>query len=282
MGRDEFFTSHPEEELIAKFSVEESRRHSREECQQMQLDVSSGRARIALLELLVALERATDSRIRQAGEVLKRWDCVVDSGSPAAAMFNVFFTRWCQLVAGERFPKETAGFVSANIGGLALRLLQDDDLGWFQRQSREAAIRGTLTAALDELATRLGPDMTTWQWGRLHILLQKHFLSSRGDLGQLLDRSGLHLSGDGNTVNSSTPDPSYAAWLGATYRMVADFDDSQQGLHWIEVSSVSGHPGSRHYDDQLKPWHEGKWHYTALAATTVDGPRLCLEPQMMP
>src|SRR5207253_2824762 len=122
----------------------------------------------------------------------------------------------------------------------------------------------------------LGPDLASWQWGRLHILLQKHFLSARGDLGQLLDRGGLHLSGDGNTVNSSTPDPSYAAWLGATYRMVADFADPQEGLWWVEVGSVSGHPGSTHYDDQMAPWHEGKWHYTALTQTSLDGPRLTL------
>lgn len=258
--------------------IEPKPKISREDCQKMQLDVQSGRATLAMPGLLAALGGTPEPRIKQAVEMLKKWDRVVRADSSAAAIFNVFFTRWCQAVAAERFSKDSAGFVAANVGGLALRLLERDNLGWFQRHSRESAIRGAFSAALDELATRLGPDMATWQWGRLHILLQKHFLSSRGELGQLLDRSGLHLSGDGNTVNSSTPDPSYAAWLGATYRMVADFADPQQGLHWIEVSSVSGQPGSPHYDDQLPPWHEGKWHYTALAATTADGPRLKLDP----
>ena len=43
--------------------------------------------------------------------------------------------------------------------------------------------------------------------------------------------------------------------------------------------SVSGHPGSPHYDDQIQPWSEGKLHYIALAAENVDGPRLTLHPE---
>jgi penicillin G amidase len=251
---------------------------SRDDCQTLQLDVHSGRAKLAVPPLLKAVEGAIDALARQAVDLLKQWDGVVRAESAAAAIFNVFFTRWCSVVAGERFPKETAGFVAANVGGLAMRLLHADDVGWFQRQTREAAIRATFAATLDELATKLGPDMASWHWGKLHILLQKHFLSSRGDLGKLLDRSGLPLSGDGNTVNSSTPDPSYAAWLGATYRMITDFADPQLVMWSVEVAGVSGHPGSPHYGDQITPWSEGKLHYVSLATTKVDGPQLVLQP----
>ncbi len=252
---------------------------SREDCQKMQLDVHSGRATLAIPAMLKVVGADADARVRQAVEALRKWDCVVRSDSAAAAIFNVFFTRWCLAVTSERFPKESAGFVAANVGGLALHLLQGDDLGWFQRQPREQAIRASFAATLDELTTKLGNDVAAWQWGKLHILLQRHFLSSRGDLGKLLDRSGLALGGDGNTVNSSTPDPSYAAWLGATYRMISDFADPQLGMWSVEVAGVSGHPGSPHYDDQLAPWSEGKLHYVALATMNVDGPKLVLEPK---
>ena len=47
-----------------------------------------------------------------------------------------------------------------------------------------------MTAALDEISERMGPDPSGWSWGRLHALSLKHFLSGRGDLGRLLDRSG--------------------------------------------------------------------------------------------
>ena len=34
-----------------------------------------------------------------------------------------------------------------------------------------------MLAALDDLTARLGPDPAEWKWGKLHTLVQKHFLS---------------------------------------------------------------------------------------------------------
>ena len=118
--------------------------------------------------------------------------------------------------------------------------------------------------------------MQRWQWGRLHMMPLRHFLSGRGDLGQLLDRSGVPVRGDVTTVCSSTPGPTQAAILGATYRMVADLADPQQGLWAVEVAGTSGHPGSPHYDDQIAPWSAGGYHYLALRDTGTDPPRATL------
>src|SRR5262245_24189094 len=85
---------------------------SRDDCQTLQLDVHSGRATLAVPPLVKAVEVNADASARQAINLLKQWDCVVRSDSAAAAIFNVFFTRWCAAVAGERFPKETASFVA--------------------------------------------------------------------------------------------------------------------------------------------------------------------------
>ena len=184
-----------------------------------------------------------------------------------------------QLTAdAARMSAETMELVAANAGGLAVQLLNDDVLGWFEPGERVIAARSALAAALDELTTRLGPNMNDWRWGRLHVLLQKHFLSGRGELGKLLDRSGLSLGGDGHTVNSSTPDANHAAWLGASFRMVADLADSRHGLWSIDIAGESGHPGSRHYDDQLQPWHRGELRYTPLNGD-VEGETFLLEPQ---
>src|SRR5437868_5357344 len=117
---------------------------------------------------------------------------------------------------------------------------------------------------MGELAQRLGPDPDGWQWGRLHTLVQKHFLSGRGDLGELLDRSGVPVKGDGTTVCSSTSDPNYAAALGAGYRMVADLADPRMPLRAVEVAGATGHPGSAHYDDQIAIWNEGGYRELLL------------------
>ena len=46
--------------------------------------------------------------------------------------------------------------------------------------------------------------------------------------------------------------------------MIADLADPAAGLWAIEVSGASGHPGSPHYDDEVRPWLTGVYHYTPL------------------
>src|SRR5207247_10709754 len=99
----------------------------------------------------------------------------------AGAIFNAFFSHWCRVVTTERLSDEAAELATANAGGLATALLTGNDVGWFNRRDRRRAVQGALLAALDDLTTRLGPDPTAWKWGRLHTLVQKHFLSGVGD-----------------------------------------------------------------------------------------------------
>src|ERR1019366_422285 len=108
--------------------------------------------------------------------MLRGWNYHIAIDSPAALIFNVFFTQWCKTVCRERLNAEQAAFASAIAVGISARLLARDEAGWFQRD-RIQAIRDTFRASLDELTAKLGADMTTWTWGRLHVLTQPHFLS---------------------------------------------------------------------------------------------------------
>ena len=241
---------------------------SPEDCRTLQHDTLSGRAAEAVPKLAVLLGDDPDPLTQKAVGLLKEWDCRMDAESAAAAVFHLFFHHWSRAVLAERLPTDQIEFAAMLAGGVASRLLHGDAAGWFVKQDRTAAVRTAFHRALADLTERQGPDPSGWSWGRLHMLVQKHFLSGRGDLGQLLDRSGSPVSGDGTTVFSGTGDANHQAYLGAGYRMVADLSDPAAGLWAIEVGGASGHPGSPHYDDQLKPWLTGVYHYTPL----VDGP----------
>jgi penicillin amidase len=212
---------------------------------------------------------------------LEAWDCRVEAESVGAALFNVFFWQWCRTVVRERLEGETAEFLATAAWGLAAALLHEDAAGWFCQRSREQAVHQAFVAALDELSARLGPDISGWSWGRLHVLRQRHFLSGRGSLGTLLDRGGVPVKGDGYTVCNTGFDPSHAALLGAGYRMVADLADPNCGLWAVDAGSASGHPGSPHYDDQLPTWLAGRYHYHSLAGgpAQTTGAALTLRPQ---
>lgn len=253
-----------------------------DDCRSLQLDTYSGRAARCVPRLIEILAGCNEPRVKKALQVLGDWDFRSEPASIAAALFNVFFVHWCKVVAEERFPPDVAPFVSANAGGLAVELLEKDTAGWFAgragSQPYEGKVRIALERALDELTARLGPDMSQWRWGRLHVLVQKHFLSGRGDLGQLLDRSGMPARGDGTTVNNSSPDPHHGAFIGAGYRMVADLADPALGYWSVEVAGASGHPGSPHYDDQIEPWTRGEYHRIELGDNGAGRNVLVLEP----
>jgi penicillin amidase len=259
--------------------IEGKPRWTADDCRALQLDTHSGRAAECVPPLVALLETDEDPRVQEAVRRLREWDFAVETESIPATIFNVFFVHWCRAVAAERLPADCVEFAAPSAGGLAAALLRQDDCGWFERRARNEAVREAMVAALDELTKRLGPQISDWRWGRLHTVLQKHFLSHRGDLGRLLDVSGTPVRGDGTTVCSSSPDPDYAAYLGADYRMVADLADPQQGLWAIKATGVSGHPGSPHYKDQHPTWAEGGFHYASLIQAPQDGDVLELRPR---
>jgi penicillin amidase len=249
--------------------LESRPRWSAEECRHLQQDVRSGRAAACVPKLVALLAGDDDPAVRAAVACLADWDYCLEPDRVAGALFNLFFVHWSRAVMAERLPAGSAEFAATNAGGLATLLLEGDPAGWFTRRDRRTVARTALLAALDELRARLGPNQRDWQWGKLHTLVQPHFLSGRGDLGQLLDRSGVPVRGDMTTVCSSTPGPNHAATMGATYRMVADLSDPQLGMWAVEIAGTSGHPGSTHYDDQIAPWSEGGYHYLPLRDANV-------------
>jgi penicillin amidase len=260
--------------------LEARRRWSAADCRRLQQDVRSGRAAACVPRLVALLAGDDDSRVRETVALLRAWDYRAELDSVGASLFNAFFLHWCRAVAAERLPGGTAALAAPNAAGLAAALLYGRGAGWFPRGARRQAVRAALVAALDDLTARLGPAPGAWTWGRLHTLVLRHFLSGRGDLGSLLDRGGVSARGDGTTVCNTRPDASFTAFIGPSYRMVADLADPRQGLWAVSLPGTSGHPGSPHDDDQIAPWGLGGYHYLPLNGPEAAGEwdLLVLEP----
>jgi acyl-homoserine lactone acylase PvdQ len=185
----------------------------------------------------------------------KRW---------GASLFDIFFRFWSEEVARERFPADIAGLMAGALGGLALDLLSQDRHGWFAHGNRHDAIMRAFHKTLDDHTRRLGPDMAQWSWGHSHTIALRHTLSSRGELGQLLNRGGLPVRGSGVTVCNTGYDPNYMAALGANFRLIVDLSTSPPSLQAVDAAGQSGHPGSPNYCDQLPDWIGGQYHSITL------------------
>jgi penicillin amidase len=239
---------------------------TRDDFARMHQDVLSLRAVDCLPRLLKALAGlpAVSPRVAEARQHLEAWDGRMEVDRVGAAIFEALFPRFCRAVADERFPPDQAELVAGAIAGLATELLGGDTLGWFVQRSRDAALLAALETTLDDLTGRLGPDMRTWTWGRLHQIRLQHVLSARGDLGQLLDRGGMPVKGSGVTVCNTGYDPNYLAPMGANYRLIADLGEEPARLWAVDAQGQSGHPGSPHYGEQLAEWLAGRYHALPL------------------
>jgi penicillin amidase len=258
---------------------------SRADCAAMQQDVLSLRAVNGVPHLLAVLKTSNDARIQEAVRHLEAWDCRMEPDRVGAMIFAVFFAQWVRAVVRERFDGDAAGLMAGGANGLAARLLEGDTVGWFADGRRAEAILGAMGAALDFLASRLGPDLGGWRWGRLHVLPLRHVLSGRGDLARLLDHGGQPVRGDATTVCNTGGGAAFEGRLGANYRLIADFGDPRPVLWAVDCSGQSGHPGSPHYGDQFEGWVRGEYHALPLApeeAERTAETRLVLEPDGRP
>jgi len=257
--------------------IESREVHSREQMASMQYDVLALRA-VDATPALVRILDGGEGRARAAASLLRAWDRRVETESAAAAIFEAFQFQWDEAVSAERFSADAsalavgdpAAFVAGGIGSLSLRLLADDDVGWFgSAEARDAAVRAAMGRALDELAERLGDDMSTWRWGRLHKLPLQHLLSGRGDLGRLMDRGGDAVRGNGLVVSNTGSAPDFISRSGANYRMLVDLAEAPARMWTLDAAGPSGQPGSPHYVNQFGDWLAGRYQQIGLEQDDV-------------
>ena len=237
---------------------------TREDFAKMQLDVTSMRAVEVLPHLIKSLEFSSDPKISDATNHLKSWNAEMRTDSVAASIFEIFFATWCELVAAERFEKKSVPLISQAISGLSVKLLKDDQHGWFEKDTRQNTIIEAMHSTISKLTDQIGPNMAEWYWGKIHKINLPHKLSTIGDLGKLLDTGGDPVSGNGITVCNTGYDPNYLASIGANWRHNADLSETPSGIWASDSCGQSGHPGSPHYGDQLSDWISGNHHFLPL------------------
>ncbi|MFG2824346.1 penicillin acylase family protein [Kitasatospora sp. NPDC048365] len=165
------------------------------------------------------------------------------------------------------------------------QLTQPDSSWWEYIDSNHLPQKGmdkllaeAMKDARQELTAKLGKDISTWTWGRLHTLTLKEptlgtdeSSVASGLVHRLLNRGPYQLAGGTAAVDA-------AGWNAAagyevdwipSMRMVVDlsnFDASR----WINVGGASGHAFHPNYNDQTELWARGEllpWAYSADAVS---------------
>jgi penicillin amidase len=240
-------------------------------------------ARQLLPELFAIVSPETDQQ-RQAIELLKGWD----GTSPRTSVPASIFAAWAVQLSGTIAADELGADLGQRYNNMYFMLdaVKDPENAWCddvtteERENCAAFVTGALQAGLTDLQTRLGPDMNSWQWQRLHVANFPHQpLDNVPQLRSIVSRR-IANSGNLDTVNPGGFGKDFVQGGGPGYRQVVDLSalDSSRFIH---AGGQSGHVLSSHYADYIADWADLRYRplrFTREAVTSGQTATLRLEP----
>ncbi|MFI2642856.1 penicillin acylase family protein [Streptomyces sp. NPDC018610] len=173
-------------------------------------------------------------------------------------------------------------------------LMDDQNSDWWKTpasgtrpkaDNRDQLFARAMIDARWELTAKLGKDIDTWSWGRLHrLFLKNQTLGTEGPgfLQYILNRGPWKLSGGEAAVNASGWNAAggyNVVWV-PSMRMVVNLADLDKSK-WINLTGASGHAFSAHYTDQTGMWAKGEllpWSFSASAVGKSTSDTLVLKP----
>ncbi|ANS65840.1 penicillin acylase [Streptomyces lincolnensis] len=151
--------------------------------------------------------------------------------------------------------------------------------------NRDQLFKRAMIDARWELTSKLGKDIDTWSWGRLHrLFLKNQTLGTEGPgfLQYMLNRGPWKLSGGEAAVNATGWNAAggyEVVWV-PSMRMVVNLADLDKSK-WINLTGASGHAYSAHYTDQTDKWADGElldWSFSDKAVDDTTSDTLVLRP----
>ncbi len=230
----------------------------------MALQTDSHSAESMRLTSLLAPLTSPDPLLAGALSLLKQWNHDETVASAAAAIYEVWVTKHLgQMTANIATPAAARTIVDAGSLDAIITCLEHPDtaLGAEPSVARDALLLASLGASVSELKTLLGPDMTTWSWGRLHHASFEPAAAVLADpaLRAQMSMGPLQLPGSASSPRAATYRTSdFAATAGASVRMVLDVGRWDNSVA-INTPGQSGDPFSPHYRDLFPLWAAGDY-----------------------
>ncbi|TDV43209.1 penicillin acylase family protein [Actinophytocola oryzae] len=236
-----------------------------EDVTDLQADVTDSLA----ARLVPALLTALGDRRSPAADLLRGWDHTMREDSPAASVWFTFLRTYLRLVfqpwwEAYDVPVKTDPWVfdlSTMPAPLREALeqwtLHDPDNSAFTPPGgppRDAAtvMRAAFDEAVAELSSRLGPDPSTWAWGRSH---QREIPSLTGTPG--LGYGPYAADGDPWTVDAAVG--GMTADFGPSWRMVVAWQGGEADALAIYPAGQSENPSSPLYDNLIPRWRRDEY-----------------------
>jgi penicillin amidase len=200
---------------------------------------------------LLLKAKPLDQNSQQALDVLKNWDGDSKLDSQQKTIFAYWY-RELETITPDFIAKLSKYPEALFIQG------QLETNGKYC-QNCNIFLSNTLKNAMAKLTQDLGSNPDNWQWGKIHhAVFSELGLGSIKIVGDIWNRS-ISTPGGLFTVNVGTYDlNSFTQTDGASYRQIIDLNDFAHS-EFIQTLGQSDNIFSRHYDDQMNMWRDGKY-----------------------
>jgi len=239
----------------------------------IQTDAVSTQSRRAVA--LLASLSSPDAAVTQALALLKAWNHEESTGSAAAAIYEVWATKHLGKTTVAKAAPRAASLIDNGHLQAVIEYLEHPDgaLGVDPAAARDAILLESLKSALAELNQRLGPDMTTWAWGRLHHATFEPAVAVLADpqLRAQMSVGPLQTPGSASTPRAQAYRASdFAVIAGASVRLVMDVGAWDNSVA-MNTPGQSDDPLSAHYRDLFPLWAQGSYVPLRFSRAAVDG-----------
>ncbi|HLS50032.1 MAG TPA: penicillin acylase family protein [Actinomycetaceae bacterium] len=253
-------------------------------------------------ELVPALLRVDveDAFVAEAVELFEGWrdeGYPQDGDSAAAAYFAAVWAQLLDLTFNDELPASIAPDGGSRWLAVVSGLLEDPHSTWWDDrttvnlvESRDEILLRSLVQARKELTNRLGKDPTSWQWANLHVAAPTHAVlgAQVEPIQWVVNPTPIGVGGGSSIVNATAWNAQvdedgvtdYSVTAVPSMRMAIDMGN-RDGAQWVSLTGNSGHPASRHYDDQFEAWAAGEtfpWPSSRSAVVDAAVDILTLEP----
>ena len=211
----------------------------------------------------------------------------VDAAGPA--IYNVLYTYMLELTFLDQMGEELYERFLHNRGNTNAfdRMILSGESAWFDNletadtETRDEIIATAFKDTVAFLSEEAGSNPADWQWGKLHTFTLKHNLGSVELLAKIYNRGPYPVGGSFHTpaaMSYQLTDP-YGVTHSAPWRYMVNMDNLEAAD--ILAGGISGHPLSKHYNDQTALWLDGEYKEMIFKLETVRNlkEKLVLEPQ---
>ncbi|MBD2346098.1 penicillin acylase family protein [Anabaena subtropica] len=211
-----------------------------------------------------------NSRLQAAQKILQNWNLQLETQSPAAALFEVFWKHLLKDTFHDQLPKEYFPDGGDRWYAVIQNIIQQPNSNWWDNrqtskvENRDQIFRQAFTEAVEELELLQGKNPQSWNWGKLHtITFRNATLGKSGfaPIEALFNRGSFPTSGNGETVNANRwrANQSFEVTDIPSLRMIVDLENLDNSIA-IHAPGQSGHTFHQHYADMIDPWRKLEYH----------------------